>query len=151
MSTRDWGHRLVNHHRSIRHTNHTLLPEALETWGVDLSSGCCPATADHLEIQQPLSAHGSHPATPAKRCLLERMSLISEGVSARCAHGQPGGVGKPPRQNRGRGAATANCVRQPAVREFAGSGPSASTTSPMAFTPRRWIAVAKPPSLRPAR
>ncbi|MDH4121917.1 MAG: glycogen/starch/alpha-glucan phosphorylase [Deltaproteobacteria bacterium] len=74
--------------RSFAYTNHTVLPEALETWAVELIGRVLPR---HLEIIYEINRrfmediHAKYPDDHAK---LARMSLIAEGPnrSVRMAH-----------------------------------------------------------------
>jgi len=101
---------------------------------VDLSSGCCPPTADFIyEIRQPLLRMCSHPAT-GQPGPLERMSLISRR-SAQCAAGLGNLAVVGSHSQR-----VAELHRQnwcaAAVRRFAGSG-RRFTNVTQCVTPRR--------------
>jgi starch phosphorylase len=69
----------------VRYTNHTLLPEALETWPVPLFGALLPR---HLEIIYEINrrfldeVRARYPGDEAR---LARMSLIDEDGASRCA------------------------------------------------------------------
>ena len=70
--------------RTLAYTNHTLLPEALEKWGVDLFEALLPR---HLEIVYEINRRflddvkAKHPGDATK---LANVSIIEEGGLARC-------------------------------------------------------------------
>ena len=73
---------------AISYTNHTLLPEALEAWGVPLFEHLLPR---HLEIIYEINARFLRMVrirNPGHPELLERLSLIEEGSvrKVRMAH-----------------------------------------------------------------
>ncbi len=128
---------------SISYTNHTLLPEALETWGVDLFAQLLPR---QLEIIFEINARFlrmvriRYPGQPA---LLESLSLIQEGSSRKVRMANLAVVGS----HRVNGVAELHSalVRKDLFHQFADLWPDRFTNVTNGVTPRRWIAVANPP------
>ncbi len=127
---------------SISYTNHTLLPEALETWGLDLFAHLLPR---HLEIIYEINARFlrmvriRYPGQPA---LLERLSLIEEGPYRKLRMANLAVVGS--HHVNGVAELHSTLVRQQLFPEFAELWPDKFTNVTNGVTPRRWIAVANP-------
>jgi starch phosphorylase len=84
----DWGKAWQLVRRTVSYTNHTLLPEALETWPVELIGEILPR---HLEIIYEINhrlLESVKMQSPDDGALLARLSLIDErsGRSVRMAH-----------------------------------------------------------------
>ncbi|MCT0248844.1 glycogen/starch/alpha-glucan phosphorylase [Synechococcus sp. CS-205] len=126
----------------VSYTNHTLLPEALETWGVDLFEQLLPR---QLEIIYEINARFlrmvriRHPGQPA---LLERMSLIQEGPYRKVRMANLAVVGS----HRVNGVAElhSKLVRKDLFAPFVDLWPEKFINVTNGVTPRRWIAVANP-------
>ena len=74
---------------TFAYTNHTLLPEALETWSVSLFARVLPRHLEIIyEINQRLLAEVKH-RFPGDNERLVRMSLIDENNGGRAAHTTP--------------------------------------------------------------
>ncbi len=139
----DWDTAWTITTASISYTNHTLLPEALETWGVDLFSQLLPR---QLEIIYEINARFlrmvriRHPGQPA---LLERLSLIQEGHHRKVRMANLAVVGS----HRVNGVAELHSalVRRQLFADFAELWPDRFTNVTNGVTPRRWIAVANAP------
>jgi starch phosphorylase len=108
------------------YTNHTLMPEALETWPVALMQHVLPR---HLEIifrinHEFLLKRQAH--RPGDNDFLRRLSLIDEARRAPRAHGPPVHRGQP--QGQRRVGAALEPAGQTIFADFAACGPSASPT-----------------------
>jgi len=128
---------------SISYTNHTLLPEALETWGVDLFARLLPR---QLEIIYEINSRFLRMVRiryPGQPDLLERMSLIEEGPHRRVRMANLAVVGS--QRVNGVAELHSELVRTQLFPEFADLWPDKFTNVTNGVTPRRWIAVANPP------
>jgi len=87
--------------RTLAYTNHTLMPEALETWPVNLFEIVVPRLLEiiyeinHRFLDQVRARY------PDDEKRVARVSLITEGPEKR-VHGQPGNRRHPQHQRRGR-------------------------------------------------
>ena len=96
------GTGLGHHHATLAYTNHTLLPEALEKWPVELFETLMPR---QLEIVYEINRRFLDDVRrryPGDEARVQRVSLIEEGAGATCAHGPPGSRRFAQHQRRGR-------------------------------------------------
>jgi glycogen phosphorylase len=127
---------------SLSYTNHTLLPEALETWGVELFEQLLPR---HLQIIYEINARFlrmariRYPAQPEK---LSRLSLIEEGPHRRVRMAHLAVVGS--HCTNGVAELHSRLLRERVLNEFAELWPERFTNVTNGVTPRRWMAVANP-------
>ncbi|MFM7550218.1 MAG: glycogen/starch/alpha-glucan phosphorylase [Cyanobacteriota bacterium] len=127
---------------SLSYTNHTLLPEALETWGVALFEHLLPR---HLELIYEINARFLQVVRlrhPGKPDLLRRMSLIEEGEHRRVRMAHLAVVGS--QRTNGVAELHSQLLRDHVLRDFAELWPERFTNVTNGVTPRRWIAVANP-------
>lgn len=128
---------------TISYTNHTLLPEALEAWSLELFEQLLPR---QLEIIYEINARFlkvvrlSHPGNPA---LLEKLSLIQEGPQRRVRMAHLAIVGS--HKVNGVAQLHSDLLRQELFHDFATLWPERFTNITNGVTPRRWLAVANPP------
>ncbi|MFY8148856.1 MAG: glycogen/starch/alpha-glucan phosphorylase [Prochlorococcaceae cyanobacterium] len=128
---------------SISYTNHTLLPEALETWGIELFEHLLPR---QLEIIYEINARFlrmvrlRHPGQPE---LLERLSLIEEGENRKVRMAHLAVVGS--HHVNGVAELHSQLVKQQLFHDFAALWPDRFCNITNGVTPRRWLAVANPP------
>jgi starch phosphorylase len=127
---------------SLSYTNHTLLPEALETWGVGLFEYLLPR---QLEIIYEINARFLQVVRlryPGQPELLRRMSLIEEGDHRRVRMAHLAVVGS--HHTNGVAELHSQLLRDHVLRDFASFWPERFTNVTNGVTPRRWLAVANP-------
>ena len=127
---------------SISYTNHTLLPEALETWGVDLFEKLLPR---QLQIIYEINARFLRMVRirhPGHNELLERISLIEEGEQRRVRMAHLAVVGS--HHTNGVAELHSQLLRDQLLADFAQLWPERFTNVTNGVTPRRWLAVANP-------
>ncbi|MEB3331846.1 MAG: glycogen/starch/alpha-glucan phosphorylase [Synechococcaceae cyanobacterium] len=128
---------------SISYTNHTLLPEALEAWGLELFQELLPR---QLEIIYEINARFLRMVRlryPGQPQMLQRLSLIEEGGQRRVRMAHLAVVGS----HRVNGVAElhSDLLQRHLFRDFAALWPDRFTNITNGVTPRRWLAVANPP------
>ena len=128
--------------RTLAYTNHTLLPEALEKWPIELFELLLPR---HLQIiyemnSRLLSDVRAHFGADDARA--ERMSLIEERPvrSVRMAHLAIVGT----HSTNGVSEMHSRLVRTELVPDFAALYPQRFNNKTNGVTPRRWLLVANP-------
>lgn len=127
---------------SLSYTNHTLLPEALETWGIDLFEKLLPR---QLEIIYEINSRFlrmvriRYPGQPER---LARLSLIEEGEKRRVRMANLAVVGS--HHTNGVAELHSDLLKNNLLRDFAELWPERFTNVTNGVTPRRWIAVANP-------
>jgi len=124
------------------YTNHTLLPEALEKWPVDLFGETLPR---HLEIVYEINRRFLDEVRsrfPGDEGLVSRVSLIDEsgGRSVRMAH--LAAVGS--HRVNGVAALHSQLLVKDVMKDFAAIWPEKFTNVTNGVTPRRFIALANP-------
>src|SRR5262245_58350345 len=124
---------------TLAYTNHTLLPEALEKWSVNLIGQVLPR---HLEIIHEINARfldEVRAAFPGDGARLSRMSLIDESGerSVRMAHLATVG------SHRVNGVARlhSDLLKQTVMQDFAELWPERFCNVTNGVTPRRFVAV----------
>jgi starch phosphorylase len=127
---------------SLSYTNHTLLPEALETWSVELFEQLLPR---QLEIIYEINARFLKLVRlrfPGQPDLLERYSLIQEGERRRVRMAHLAVVGC--HRTNGVALLHSELLRTHLLADFAQLWPERFTNVTNGVTPRRWLAVANP-------
>jgi len=128
--------------RTFAYTNHTVLPEALETWPVDSIARLLPR---HLEIIYEMNrrfldaVNKSHPNDPA---LLERISLIQEGGTRRVRMAHMAIVGS--HSVNGVAELHSSILKNGLFRDFDRIYPGRIGNVTNGITPRRWLYQANP-------
>ncbi len=127
---------------SLSYTNHTLLPEALETWGVELFQQLLPR---HLQIIYEINARFlrmariKYPGQPEK---LARLSLIEEGPHRKVRMANLAVVGC--HRTNGVAELHSELLRRHVLSDFAELWPDRFTNVTNGVTPRRWMLVSNP-------
>ena len=128
--------------KTFSYTNHTLMPEALETWPVSLIQHVLPR---HLEIifrinKEFLEMAARH--RPGDNVFLARLSLIDEHGERRVRMAHLSVVGS--HQVNGVSALHSDLLVQTIFADFADIWPERFTNMTNGVTPRRWLAQANP-------
>ena len=128
--------------RSLAYTNHTLLPEALEKWGLDLFGNLLPR---HLEIIYEINRRFLQQVRiryPGNEQILRRVSIIDEDGSRAVRMAHLATVAS--HHVNGVAALHSALVRSDLFPEFAALWPEKFTNVTNGVTPRRWVALANP-------
>ena len=124
------------------YTNHTLMPEALETWPVALMQHVLPR---HLDIIFRINAEFLAEAAahrPGDNEFLARLSLVDERGERRVRMANLSIVGS--HKINGVSALHSNLLTQTIFADFASLWPERFTNMTNGVTPRRWLAQANP-------
>ncbi|MBO0699420.1 MAG: glycogen/starch/alpha-glucan family phosphorylase, partial [Zavarzinella sp.] len=128
--------------RTLAYTNHTLLPEALEKWPVDLFEALLPR---HLEIVYEINrrfladVRADRPGDDAK---LARVSLFEDGPNRRIRMANLAIVGS--HSTNGVAAIHSDLLKAVTVPDFAELFPNRFSNKTNGVTPRRWLLLANP-------
>tara|TARA_Y100001968_G_scaffold1655_1_gene1410 strand:+ start:16455 stop:18974 length:2520 start_codon:yes stop_codon:yes gene_type:complete len=128
--------------QSVAYTNHTLLPEALEKWDLELFNSLLPR---HLEIIFEINKRFLQQVRvrfPGNDSILRKLSIIDEdgGKSIRMAHLATIGA----HHVNGVAALHSDLIKRQLLPEFAKLWPEKFTNITNGVTPRRWVALANP-------
>jgi starch phosphorylase len=128
--------------KTFAYTNHTVLPEALETWPVDLIRRILPR---HMEIifeinRRFLSVVRTH--HPTDSSLLGRVSLIADSGQQRVRMSHLAIVGS--HTINGVAELHSKIIKEDLFRDFDTVFPGRLTNVTNGITPRRWLAQANP-------
>ena len=128
--------------KTFSYTNHTLMPEALETWPVGLIQHVLPR---HMEIifrinKEFLDEAAAH--RPGDNQFLARLSLIDEHGERRVRMAHLSIVGS--HKVNGVSALHSELLVQTIFADFASIWPERFTNMTNGVTPRRWLAQANP-------
>ena len=127
---------------AIAYTNHTVLPEALETWPVSLFGRVLPR---HLQIVYEINRRFLDVVRvhfPGDDERVARMSLIAEGAEPRVRMAYLAIVGS--RSVNGVSALHSRILRERLFRDFAEMWPSKFGNQTNGVTPRRWLRKCNP-------
>ncbi len=128
--------------RSVAYTNHTLLPEALEKWDLNLFGSLLPR---HLELIYEINRRFLQQVRlryPGNEAIQRKLSIIDEegGKAIRMAHLATIGA----HHVNGVAALHSDLVRDQLMPEFAELWPEKFTNVTNGVTPRRWVALSNP-------
>lgn len=128
---------------STGYTNHTILPEALEKWPVDLFGHLLPR---HLQILYEINARFLRDVAiryPLDTDRLRRMSLIEENGRKNIRMAHLAIVGSC--SVNGVAALHTRLLKEKVLRDFAEFWPDKFNNKTNGITPRRWLLKANPP------
>jgi starch phosphorylase len=128
--------------RTLGYTNHTLLPEALEKWPVDLFETIIPR---QLEITYEINRRfldGVRRRYPGDEERVRRVSLIEETPLRRVRMAHLAVVGS--HSTNGVAAIHSELLRTHVLRDFAELFPERFNNKTNGVTPRRWLQQANP-------
>jgi starch phosphorylase len=138
----DWDHAWDLTRRTFSYTNHTLMPEALETWPVPLFERVLPR---HLQIIYEINHRFMRDVMhryPGDTDLLRRMSLIDERGEKRVRMAHLAMVGS--HTVNGVAAIHTDLMRQTIFADFHHLWPDQIVNMTNGITPRRWLNQANP-------
>ncbi|MEJ1964895.1 MAG: glycogen/starch/alpha-glucan phosphorylase [Gammaproteobacteria bacterium] len=129
--------------RTLAYTNHTLLPEALERWPVDLFALLIPR---HLEIIYEINRRfldDVRALFPGDTDRPRRMSIVEEGPQRKLRMAYLAVVGS--HSTNGVAEIHSGLLRSRLLRDFAEMFPARFNNKTNGITPRRWLLAANPP------
>jgi len=128
--------------RTLAYTNHTLLPEALETWPIALFEIGLPR---HLEIIYEVNRRfldDVRARYPGDEDRVRRVSLIQESPERRVRMAHLAVVGS--HSTNGVAAIHSGLVRTTVLKDLADQFPARFNNKTNGVTPRRWLLLANP-------
>ena len=128
--------------RSLAYTNHTLLPEALETWPLPLVAQVLPR---HVEIIFEINRRFLDEVRakfPGDEARIRRMSLVDENGARAIRMAHLATVAS--HHVNGVAALHSRLLRETVLRDFAEMWPEKFTNVTNGVTPRRFVALANP-------
>ncbi|BBO81590.1 alpha-1,4 glucan phosphorylase [Desulfosarcina ovata subsp. sediminis] len=128
--------------KTFAYTNHTVLPEALETWPVDLLRRLLPRHTDIIFEINRRFLEGLKSPRGKDDGLAGRVSLIAEGVGQRVRMAHLAIVGS--HTVNGVAALHSRILKKDLFRDFNTIFPGRLTNVTNGITPRRWLAQANP-------
>jgi starch phosphorylase len=127
---------------TFAYTNHTLMPEALEKWGVPLFESLLPR---HLEIIYEINHRFLQDVQtwfPGDDALLLRLSIIEEGGGKKVRMANLATVGS--HAVNGVAALHTELLKQDVLKDFYKLWPEKFNNKTNGVTPRRWVLLANP-------
>ena len=128
--------------RAIAYTNHTLLPEALETWGVPLFRSLLPRPLEIIYEINRRFLDEVRERYPGDEARVARMSLIDEAGEKRVRMAHLATVGS--HAVNGVAALHSTLLQQTVLRDFAELWPDRFCNVTNGVTPRRFMVLSNP-------
>jgi starch phosphorylase len=128
--------------RTLAYTNHTLLPEAMEKWPVELFEALLPR---HLEIVYEINrrfldgVRAKHPGDDGKAAWV---SIIEDGLTRKVRMANLAVVGT--HSTNGVAAIHTQLLRANTMKDLVGLFPERFNNKTNGVTPRRWVLLANP-------
>ncbi|HVI82222.1 MAG TPA: glycogen/starch/alpha-glucan phosphorylase [Chthoniobacterales bacterium] len=138
----DWDEAWKITHATFAYTNHTLLPEALEKWNVDLFGALLPR---HLEIIYEINRRFLEDVRekfPSDEARVARLSLIDENKPRAVRMAHLATVGS--HAVNGVAELHSELLKQTVLRDFAELWPEKFCNVTNGVTPRRFVALSNP-------
>jgi starch phosphorylase len=128
--------------RALAYTNHTLLPEALERWPVDLFETLIPRQLEIIYEINRRFLDDVRRRYPGDESRIQRVSVIEEGPTRRVRMAHLAVVGS--HSTNGVAAIHSDLLRTRVLRDFAELFPERFNNKTNGVTPRRWLQQANP-------
>jgi glycogen phosphorylase len=138
----DWDYAWSICNKTFAYTNHTVLPEALETWSVNLLSRLLPR---HMQIIYDINDRFMKEVIgkfPGRLDLMNKMSIIDDGFPKKVRMAHLAIVGS--HAVNGVAMLHSNILKEHLFKEFDACFPGRLTNVTNGVTPRRWILQANP-------
>jgi starch phosphorylase len=128
--------------RTLAYTNHTLLPEALERWPVDLFEALIPRQLEIIYEVNRRFLDDVRRLHPGDEDRVKRMSLIEDGPARKVRMAHLAVVGS--HSVNGVAAIHTDLLRKHVLKDFAEDFPARFNNKTNGVTPRRWLQQANP-------
>ena len=128
--------------RTFAYTNHTLLPEALETWGLPLFASMLPRPMEIIHEINRRFLDEVRQRFPGDEARVVRLSMIEEGGERRLRMAHLATVGS--HAVNGVAALHSRLLEQTVLRDFAEMWPERFDNVTNGVTPRRFVAMSNP-------
>jgi glycogen phosphorylase len=128
--------------RSLAYTNHTLLPEALEKWPVDLFETLIPRQLEIIYEINRRFLDDVRRRYPGDEARVQRVSLIEESPARRVRMAHLAVVGS--HSTNGVAQIHSELLRKVVLHDFADLYPERFNNKTNGVTPRRWLQQANP-------
>jgi starch phosphorylase len=128
--------------RALAYTNHTLLPEALETWPLAWFEALLPRQLEIIYEINRRFLDGVRARFPADPDRLAHISLIADGAERRIRMAHLAIVGS--HSTNGVAAIHSELLRTTTVKDLAEMFPERFNNKTNGVTPRRWLRLANP-------